>query len=103
MLSVQRRYLLTYTYESELLYSKGCIDTPSTYQTLITLITESLSSRQITFTARWLPLTGIHRCLLVVGPSLQSAHSLTESKEAKKPTKKDTSMTNDRYLENAIN
>ena len=53
-LSVQRPYLLTYSYDIVLLYSRGCIQTLPTCQTLITLITliiESiLSSEQITFT-----------------------------------------------------
>ena len=47
--------------------------------------------------ACWLPLTGIYHLELAVGTSSQSAHSWTESKEAKKPakktTKKNTSMT----------
>ena len=53
-LSVQRPYLLTYSYDVVLLYSLGCIHPISTCQTLITLITliiESfLSSEQITLT-----------------------------------------------------
>ena len=53
-LSVQRPYLLTYSYDIVLLYSRGCIQTLPTCQTLITLITliiESiLSSEQITLT-----------------------------------------------------
>ena len=53
-LSVQRRYLLTFSYDIVLLYSLGCIQTLPTCQTLITLITliiESfLSSEQITLT-----------------------------------------------------
>ena len=53
-LSVQRPYLLTYSYDIVLLYSIGCIYTITTCQTLITLITliiESfLSSEQITLT-----------------------------------------------------
>ena len=56
-LSVQRRYLSTYSYNIALLYSLCCIHTLSTYRTLITLITESLlSSGQITLTLsvqRW--------------------------------------------------
>ena len=38
-LSVQRRYLLTYSYDIVLLYSLGCIHPIPTCQTLITLIT----------------------------------------------------------------
>ena len=38
-LSVQRPYLLTYSYDVVLLYSLGCIDPIPTCQTLITLIT----------------------------------------------------------------
>ena len=53
-LSVQRPYLLTYSYDIVLLYSLGCIRPISTCRTLITLITliiESLlSSEQITLT-----------------------------------------------------
>ena len=53
-LSVQRRYILTYSYDIILLYSLGCIHPTPTCQTLITLITpiiESfLSSEQITLT-----------------------------------------------------
>ena len=53
-LSVQRPYLLTYSYDIVLLYSLGCIHPILTCQTLITLITliiESfLSSEQITLT-----------------------------------------------------
>ena len=53
-LSVQRSYLLTYSYNVVLLYSIGCIHTIPTCQTLITLITliiESfLLSEQITLT-----------------------------------------------------
>ena len=53
-LSVQRRYLLTYSYDIVLLYFLGCIHTIPICQTLITLITliiESfLSSDQITLT-----------------------------------------------------
>ena len=53
-LSVQRRYLLTCSYDIVLLYSLGCIQTLPTCQTLITLITltiESfLSSEQLTLT-----------------------------------------------------
>ena len=53
-LSVQRPYLLTYSYDIALLYSLGCIRPIPTYRTLITLITliiESfLSSEQITLT-----------------------------------------------------
>ena len=53
-LSVQRRYLLTYSYDIVLLYSLGGIHPTPTCQTLITLITsiiESfLSSEQITLT-----------------------------------------------------
>ena len=40
-LSVQRRYLLTYSYDIVLLYSLGCIHPIPTCQTLITLVTES--------------------------------------------------------------
>ena len=53
-LSVQRPYLLTYSYDIVLLYSLGCIRPIPTCRTLITLITliiESfLSSEQITLT-----------------------------------------------------
>ena len=53
-LSLQRPYLLTYSYDIVLLYSIGCIYTIPTCQTLITLITliiESfLPSEQITLT-----------------------------------------------------
>ena len=53
-LSVQRPYLLTYSYDIALLYSLGCIRPIPTCRTLITLITliiESfLSSEQITLT-----------------------------------------------------
>ena len=53
-LSVQRPYLLTYSYDIVLLYSLGCIRPIRTCRTLITLITliiESfLSSEQITLT-----------------------------------------------------
>ena len=53
-LSVQRPYLLTYSYDIVLLYSLGCIRPKPTCRTLITLITlikESfLSSEQITLT-----------------------------------------------------
>ena len=50
-LSVQRPYLLTYSYDSVLLYSLGCIRPIPTCRTLITLIIESfLSSEQITST-----------------------------------------------------
>ena len=53
-LSVQRPYLLTYSYDIALLYSQGCIRPKPTCRTLITLITlikESfLSSEQITLT-----------------------------------------------------
>ena len=53
-LSVQRPYLLTYSYNIVLLYSLGCIQTLPTCQTLMTLITliiESfLSSEPITLT-----------------------------------------------------
>ena len=53
-LSVQRPYLLTYSYDIALLYSLGCIRPKPTCRTLITLITlikESfLSSEQITLT-----------------------------------------------------
>ena len=50
-LSVQRRYLLTYSYDIVLLYSLGCIHPIPTCQTLITLVTESfLPSAQITIT-----------------------------------------------------
>ena len=53
-LSVQRPYLLTYSYDIVLLYSRGCIRPIPTCRTLITLITliiESfLSSEQITLT-----------------------------------------------------
>ena len=50
-LSVQRPYLLTYSYDIVLLYSLGCIHPILTCQTLITLIIESfLSSEQITLT-----------------------------------------------------
>ena len=53
-LSVQRPYLLTYSYDVVLLYSLGCIHPIATCQTLITLITliiESfLSSEEITLT-----------------------------------------------------
>ena len=53
-LSVQRPYLLTYSYDIVLLYSLGCIRSIPTCRTLITLITliiESfLSSEQITLT-----------------------------------------------------
>ena len=53
-LSVQRRYLLTYSYDIVLMYSLGCIHPIPTCQTLISLITliiESfLSSKQITLT-----------------------------------------------------
>ena len=95
-LSVQQRYVLTHTYNTVLLYFKGCSHTLSAFQLLIrpiTLITESfLSSEQITLTACWLPLTGIHRFQLAVGTSSGSAHMFTEPKKAKKPTKKDTSV-----------
>ena len=40
-LSVQWRYLLTYSYDIALLYSLGCIQTLPTLQTLITLIIKS--------------------------------------------------------------
>ena len=50
-LSVQWRYLLTYSYDIALLYSLGCIQTLPTLQTLITLIIKSfLLSEQITLT-----------------------------------------------------
>ena len=50
-LSVQRPYLLTYSYDIVLLYSLGCIRPIPTCRTLITLIIESfLSSEQITLT-----------------------------------------------------
>ena len=50
-LSVQRPYLLTYSYDIVLLYSLGCIRPKPTCRTLITLIIESLlSSEQITLT-----------------------------------------------------
>ena len=50
-LFVQRRYLLTYSYDIVLLYSLGCIHPIPTCQTLITLIIESFSSsEQITLT-----------------------------------------------------
>ena len=50
-LSVQRPYLLTYSYDIVLLYSLGCIRPIPTCRTLITLIIESfLSSEQITST-----------------------------------------------------
>ena len=50
-LSVQRPYLLTYSYDIALLYSLGCIRPKPTCRTLITLIKESfLSSEQITLT-----------------------------------------------------
>ena len=50
-LSVQRPYLLTYSYDIALLYSLGCIRPIPTCRTLITLIIESfLSSEQITLT-----------------------------------------------------
>ena len=50
-LSVQWRYLLTYSYDIVLLYSLGCIQTLPTLQTLITLIIKSfLLSEQITLT-----------------------------------------------------
>ena len=50
-LSVQRPYLLIYSYDIVLLYSLGCIHPKPTCQTLITLIIESfLSSEQITLT-----------------------------------------------------
>ena len=41
MLSVQRRHLLTYSYNNVLLYSLGYIHPIPTRQTLITLVTES--------------------------------------------------------------
>ena len=50
-LSVQRPYILTYSYDIVLLYSLGCIRPIPTCRTLITLIIESfLSSEQITLT-----------------------------------------------------
>ena len=50
-LSVQRPYLLTYSYNIVLLYSLGCIRPIPIYRTLITLTIESfLSSEQITLT-----------------------------------------------------
>ena len=63
-LSVQRPYLLTYSYDIVLLYSIGCIYTIPTCQTLITLITliiESfLSYEQITLTL------SVHRPYLLI-------------------------------------
>ena len=62
-LSVQRPYLLTYSYDIVLLYSIGCIYTIPTCQTLMTLITliiESfLSYEQITLTL------SVHRLYLL--------------------------------------
>ena len=89
MLFVQRRYLLTYSYDIALLYSLGSIHPLPTCQTLIELITLVAESffinGHIISTARWLPFTGIYRFELAVGTSSQSAHSCwTEPKEAKK-------------------
>ena len=42
--AVQRRYLLTFSYDIVLLYSKGCIHLIATCQTLITLITLIIES-----------------------------------------------------------
>ena len=49
-LSVQRRYLLTYSYEIVLLYSLGCIQKLPTCQTLVTLITLIIQSFLIIWT-----------------------------------------------------
>ena len=69
-LSVQRRYLLTYSYDIILLYSLGCIKTLPTCQTLITLIIESvISSRKITLT-----LSFQQRCCLTYSKNIVFLH-----------------------------
>ena len=69
-LSVQRRYLLTYSYDIVLLYSLGCIKTLPTCQTLITLIIESvISSRKITLT-----LSFQQRCSLTYRNNIAFLH-----------------------------
>ena len=69
-LSVQRRYLLTYSYDIILLYSLGCIQTLPTCQTLITLIIESvISSRKITLT-----LSFQQRCSLTYSNNIVFLH-----------------------------
>ena len=69
-LSVQRRYLLTYSYDIILLYSLGCIKTLPTCQTLITLIIESvISSRKITLT-----LSYQQRCSLTYSNNIVFLH-----------------------------
>ena len=70
LLSVQRRYLLTYSYDIILLYSLGCIKTLPTCQTLITLIIESvISSRKITLT-----LSFQQRCSLTYSNNIVFLH-----------------------------